>query len=185
MATLYNMGHQNFKWRKQLRSCCLIEVQQISLIFATVAKTRHRSIVVVPRLIGQAVQVNREQGADSLGRLPKIQRIRLWLVVFSLLQHENQVKTKHVESALVPRLDEGSTPSSSTMYTGHSPADTRQNQDKPRNISILRGFLVSIPYRLRTDSGHKKDRTRPLLVANQWQRFPSHQIATVVPPEAL
>ena len=156
MATLYNMGHQNFKWRKQLRSCCLIEVQQISLIFATVAKTRHRSIVVVPRLNGQAVQVNREQGADSLGRLPKIQRIRLWLVVFSLLQHENQVKTKHVESALVPRLDEGSTPSSSTQRVGQIPANKSLNKTKPQNFNQFCGFLVP----KNDDSGPSSDRKK-------------------------
>lgn len=96
----------------------------------------------------------------------EIQELSSCLGVSTLPADENQQETKHVESTLVPRLDEGSSPSISTMCTGHSPADTRQNQDKPRNISILRGFLVSIPYRLRTDSGHKKDRTRPLLVAN-------------------
>ena len=39
------------------------------------------------------------------------------LVVFGLPHHENQVKTKHVESSLIPRLDEGSSPSSSTIMT--------------------------------------------------------------------
>ena len=39
----------------------------------------------------------------------------MWLVVFCLPLHENQEKTKRVESSLVPRLDEGSNPSSSTM----------------------------------------------------------------------
>ena len=38
----------------------------------------------------------------------------MWLVAFCLPLHENQVKAKHVESSLVPRLDEGSNPSSST-----------------------------------------------------------------------
>ena len=36
------------------------------------------------------------------------------LVVTCLCRHKNQVATKHVESSLVPRLDEGSSPSSST-----------------------------------------------------------------------
>ena len=36
------------------------------------------------------------------------------LAVFRLRHHENQWKNKHVESTLVPRLDEGSSPSSST-----------------------------------------------------------------------
>jgi len=35
-------------------------------------------------------------------------------VVSCLSPLENQVETKHVESSLVPRLDEGSSPSSST-----------------------------------------------------------------------
>ena len=39
------------------------------------------------------------------------------LVVFGLPRHENQVKTKHVESSLIPRLDEGSSPSSSTQVS--------------------------------------------------------------------
>ena len=39
------------------------------------------------------------------------------LAVFCLPHHENQEKTKRVESSLVPRLDEGSNPSSSTMVT--------------------------------------------------------------------
>ena len=38
------------------------------------------------------------------------------MVVVILLCVENQVMTKHVESLLVPRLDEGSTPSSSTTH---------------------------------------------------------------------
>ena len=38
----------------------------------------------------------------------------MWLVVFCLPLLENQEKTKRVESSLVPRLDEGSNPSSST-----------------------------------------------------------------------
>lgn len=67
-----------------------------------------------------------------------------------LPRHENQAETTHVESILIPCLDEGSIPSSSTKCSGHLPDDTRQNQDnlqligrrqdKPRNISILRGF---------------------------------------------
>ena len=36
------------------------------------------------------------------------------LAVFRLRHHENQWKNKHVESTLVPRLDEGSSPSIST-----------------------------------------------------------------------
>jgi len=39
------------------------------------------------------------------------------LVVSILLSDENQVETKHVESSLVPRLDEGSNPSISTNST--------------------------------------------------------------------
>jgi len=36
------------------------------------------------------------------------------LAVSDLRRHENQAETKHVESSLVPRLDEGSSPSIST-----------------------------------------------------------------------
>lgn len=39
------------------------------------------------------------------------------MVVLILPIDENQVKTKHVESLLVPRLDEGSIPSISTNGT--------------------------------------------------------------------
>ena len=52
------------------------------------------------------------------------------MVVSCLLHDENQVETKHVETTLVPRLDEGSNPSISTKCSGHSPAHTRQNQYK-------------------------------------------------------
>jgi len=37
------------------------------------------------------------------------------LVAWVLLQHENEVQDKHVESVWFPCLDEGSTPSSSTI----------------------------------------------------------------------
>ncbi len=39
------------------------------------------------------------------------------LVVSGLHHPDNQLETKHVESSLVPRLDEGSNPSSSTVTT--------------------------------------------------------------------
>lgn len=50
----------------------------------------------------------------------EIQRISRRLVVPNLSVVENQVGTKHVETLLVPRLDEGSNPSSSTAdsHTG-------------------------------------------------------------------
>ena len=117
MATLFNQGHQNFKWRKQLRSRCLIEAQQISFISATVAETRHHPIVLFPSRIDRVVQINRKYGDESLATRRDTQRIRLRLVVSCLFQLENQEETKHVESSLVPRLDEGSSPSSSTTHT--------------------------------------------------------------------
>ena len=46
--------------------------------------------------------------------LDEIQGIRLRLVAWVLPQHENQSQDKRVESVWFPRLDEGSTPSSST-----------------------------------------------------------------------
>ena len=152
MATLYNMGHQNFKWRKQLRSRCLIEAQQISFISATVAETRHHPIVLFPRRIDPVVQINRKYGDESLATRRDTQRIRLRLVVSCLFQLENQEETKHVESSLVPRLDEGSSPSSSTMYYRTNSDLTRQTSD----YQVVPGFLLSNPF----DSGPKKDAKR-------------------------
>lgn len=51
--------------------------------------------------------------------LPKIKRISSGLVVLGLPLADNQVKTKRVENALVPRLDEGSNPSASTHTKSH------------------------------------------------------------------
>lgn len=51
------------------------------------------------------------------------------LVVTCLCHHENQEATKHVESSLVPRLDEGSSPSSSTCNLGLKSVQTRQTSD--------------------------------------------------------
>lgn len=39
----------------------------------------------------------------------------MWLAVFGLPDHEKQSENTHVESTLVPRLDEGSSPSNSTI----------------------------------------------------------------------
>ena len=156
MATLYNQGHHQFKWRKQLRSRCLIEEQQISFIVATVATTRHHPIVLFPRRIEQVVQVNRKQRPAILGRVLKIQRIRHGLGVSYLSVLENQDENKHVESSLVPRLDEGSNPSSSTWRGGQIPDLARQNQDKPQTINQFCGFLVPKNF----DSGPKSDRKK-------------------------
>lgn len=69
---------------------------------------------------------------------------------------DNQSEDKHVESSLVPRLDEGSNPSSSTKCSGHLPDDTRQNKDKPQNISKFCGFFVP----KNDDSGPSSDRKK-------------------------
>ena len=86
---LLNLSDQEFNWRKQLRSRCLIEAQQISFIRPQGGRTRHRSKDVVPNLrakrcskIGNSLYVPRRTG--------EIQRIRLQLVVWVLLQHENR-----------------------------------------------------------------------------------------------
>ena len=52
--------------------------------------------------------------------------IRALLVALVLQRHENQVKDKHVESTLVPRLDEGSIPSSSTRKADMA-CETKKN----------------------------------------------------------
>ena len=64
------------------------------------------------------------------------------MVVSILLSDENQVETKHVESSLVPRLDEGSNPSISTWRVGQIPANKSLNKTKPQNINQFCGFLV-------------------------------------------
>lgn len=46
-------------------------------------------------------------------------RLRLWLTASSLPFPYNFIEDKHVESSLVPRLDEGSIPSSSTVRLGY------------------------------------------------------------------
>ena len=43
-----------------------------------------------------------------------------------MLYFENQNKAKHVESELVPRLDEGSNPSSSTSRKSQKATNDRQ-----------------------------------------------------------
>lgn len=48
--------------------------------------------------------------------MSEIKKLRFELVALVLLIPNNQSKDKHVESKLVPCLDEGSTPSSSTFY---------------------------------------------------------------------
>lgn len=62
--------------------------------------------------------------------------------------------TKHVETLLTARLDEGSSPSTSTKCSGHLPDDTRQYQDKPQDINQFCGFLVP----KNDDSGPSSDK---------------------------
>ena len=83
-------------------------------------------------------------------------RIRQTLVVSCLCQHENQIETKHVESLLVPRLDEGSNPSSSTWRVGQIPANKSLNKTKPQNINQFCGFFVP----KNDDSGPSSDRKK-------------------------
>ncbi len=63
----------------------------------------------------------RRKIGNSSGRLrclDEIQEIRLRLVAWVLPQHENLNQDKRVESVWFPRVDEGSTPSSSTITLG-------------------------------------------------------------------
>jgi len=78
------------------------------------------------------------------------------LVVSGLAQLENQLETTHVESSLIPRLDEGSNPSSSTWHFGRIPANKSLNKTKPHNINLLCGFLVP----KNDDSGPSSDRKK-------------------------
>ena len=58
---------------------------------------------------------------------------------------DKQVTTKHVESPLVPRLDEGSNPSTSTIPTGNQPPTKRWGNFRGKNTEKrpFRGaFLV-------------------------------------------
>ncbi len=65
------------------------------------------------------------------------------LVVLILPHYENQVKTKHVESSLVPRLDEGSSPSISTTRTNHQPLTNEWGKrwGKIKRNAQFRAFL--------------------------------------------
>ena len=81
------------------------------------------------------------------------------MVVSILLSDENQVETKHVESSLVPRLDEGSNPSISTCNLGLKSVQTRQTSD----YQIVLSFFVSNPF----DSGPKSDQEKGALFVLQ------------------
>ena len=89
------------------------------------------------------------------------------MVVSILLPDENQVETKHVESSLVPRLDEGSNPSISTMYIRTKSENSRQTSD----YQVVPRFFVSNPIGLRTGIRQKKDLTRHSLGTNQALSF--------------
>ena len=89
------------------------------------------------------------------------------LVVYGLPHHENKAKTKHVESTLVPRLDEGSNPSSSTMYFRTKSENSRQTSD----YQVVPSFFVSNLIGLRTGIRPKKDLTRHSLGTNQALSF--------------
>ncbi len=167
MAMLYNLRHQKFKWRKQLRSRCLIEEQQISFILAKVARTRHHPVVLVPRRIDTVVQVNRKQEERSLVNLPKNSEAKAAVGRPDLPQLENQPVTTHVESILIPRLDEGSSPSSSTMYYRTKSDSTRQTSD----YQVVPGFSFIYSFRLRTEKRRKKDPVRHSSGTNQALTF--------------
>lgn len=84
-----------------------------------------------------------------------------------LTSDENQSATTHVESTLVPRLDEGSNPSSSTMYFRTKSENSRQTSD----YQIVPRFFVSNPIGLRTDKRPKKDLLGRLSVTKSFQVF--------------
>ena len=73
--------------------------------------------------------------------------------------------TKHVESLLGPRLDEGSNPSTSTWRAGQIPANKSLNKTKPHNINLLCGFFVP----KNDDSGPSSDRKKTTQDAHWWQ----------------
>ena len=64
-----------------------------------------------------------------LGILAKFKRIRRWLVAPVLPTHEKRSGDKRVESRFTLRLDEGSIPSSSTMYFRTNSENSRQTSD--------------------------------------------------------
>ena len=83
----------------------------------------------------------------------------MWLVAFCLPLHENQVKAKHVESSLVPRLDEGSNPSSSTKKDAIRYLFFVLIRDENPN----RGFIIAKRFRRKNPSSStKKDAIRYL-----------------------
>ena len=73
--------------------------------------------------------------------------------------------TKHVESLLGPRLDEGSNPSTSTWRAGQIPANKSLNKTKPHNINLLCGFFVP----KNDDLGPSSDRKKTTQDAHWWQ----------------
>ena len=80
---------------------------------------------------------------------------------------DNQSEDKHVESSLVPRLDEGSNPSSSTMYFRTKSDKTSKTSD----YQIVPRFFMSNPIGLRTDIRPKKDLLGRLFVTKSFQVF--------------
>ena len=66
-----NPSCQRIIWRKQLRSRCVIEVQQITFILSQGERTGHHSEAVVPKRSGPVVQPNRKQFGSFLAALAK------------------------------------------------------------------------------------------------------------------
>lgn len=79
--------------------------------------------------------------------------------------HENQPETTHVESTLIPRLDEGSNPSSSTWRVGQIPANKSLNKTKPQNINQFCGFSC---LKMTTQDRHRTEK-RPQQTTIRYQ----------------
>ena len=137
----FNLGFQQFNWRKSICSRCLIEVQQISFIPTQGVGTRHHPRAVAPKRLDKVVQVNRRWSELALQLWRDFQRIRCWLVALVLPALENQVSDKRVESILFPRLDEGSSPSWSTKHTDFQCFTYLQRQ-KERQIKGIKAMAL-------------------------------------------
>ena len=89
--------------------------------------------------------------------MAKIKGLRLWLVASCLPLPYNLNEDKHVESSSVPRLDEGSIPSSSTFNGVISPRNNKKGIDNLIDYQCLSSFLHPLswqhPLKPISDSG--------------------------------
>ena len=76
--------------------------------------------------------------------------------VVSLPPDQNQQPTKHVESLLIPRLDEGSSPSSSTNKPDYQVITKITPNFTPINVRLGIAFSCGSKVKLRKTKGKKK-----------------------------